>query len=91
MVNNYRRILMFTIIKNTVLLLLLVFFFTQTTYGQYIPSDERGGAQYRRKAQMEGNQIRTTVFNYGMTGREGAVHRSGISCSGRDTSRCRGS
>jgi len=64
---------MFTIIKNTVLLLLLVFFFTQTTYGQYIPSDERGGAQFRRKAQMEGNQIRTTVFNYGMTGREGAV------------------
>jgi hypothetical protein len=42
-------------------------------YSQYIPSKERGDAKYRRKTQMEGNQIRTTVFNYGMTGREGAV------------------
>ena len=73
MVNDYRRILMFTINKITVLFLLLVFFLAQDIYGQYIPSKERGDAKYRRKAQMEGNQIRTTVFNYGMTGREGAV------------------
>ncbi|MCW9066312.1 MAG: hypothetical protein OQJ78_08430 [Ignavibacteriaceae bacterium] len=64
---------MFTIIKNTILFFFLIFFPVQVLYAQYIPSDERGGAQYRRKAQMEGNQIRTTVFNYGMTGREGAV------------------
>ena len=73
MVNDYRRILMFTFNKITILFLFLIFFLTQAIYGQYIPSKERGGVQYRRKAQMEGNQIRTTVFNYGMTGREGGV------------------
>ena len=41
--------------------------------GQHVPSNERGDPKYRRKTQMEGNQIRATVFNYGMTGREGAV------------------
>ena len=64
---------MFTNIKNTVLFLLLVSFLSSSIYAQYVPSKERGDAKYRRKATMEGNQIRTTVFNYGMTGREGAV------------------
>ncbi len=64
---------MLNIIKNSILVFLLLFFFTESAFGQYIPSNERGNASYRRKAQMEGNQIRTTVFNYGMTGREGAV------------------
>ena len=61
---------MFTFKKVTVLFIFLIFFLTNALYGQYIPSKERGDAKYRRKAQMEGNQIRTTVFNYGMTGRE---------------------
>ena len=61
---------MFNNIKNTVLFLFLLFFLTSSLYAQYIPSKERGDAKYRRNAQMEGNQIRTTVFNYGMTGRE---------------------
>ncbi len=56
-----------------ILFLFLTFFLSTAVYGQYVPSKERGDAKYRRKAQMEGNQIRTTVFNYGMTGREGAV------------------
>jgi hypothetical protein len=73
MINEYRRILMFTSTKNIISLLFLILLVTSEIYAQYIPSDERGGAQYRRKAQMEGNLIRTTVFNYGMTGREGAV------------------
>ena len=64
---------MFNTIKNTILLLFPILFLTSSLYGQYIPSKERGDAKYRRKATMEGNQIRTTVFNYGMTGREGAV------------------
>ena len=67
---------MFAIIKNTVIFFFLILFLPYELHGQYIPSDERGGAQYRRKAQMEGNQIRTTVFNYGMTGREAGVCRS---------------
>jgi len=57
----------------TVLFLFLIFFLSTALYGQYVPSKERGDASFRRKAQMEGNQIRTTVFNYGMIGREGAV------------------
>ena len=61
---------MFTIKKIIILFLFLICFFAQAIYGQYIPSKERGDAKFRRKAQMEGNQIRTTVFNYGMTGRE---------------------
>ena len=59
--------------KITILFLLLIFLLPDALYSQYIPSKERGDAKYRRKTQMEGNQIRTTVFNYGMTGREGAV------------------
>ena len=73
MVNDYRRILMFNTIKNTVLFLFAIIFLTTSLYAQYIPSDERGDVSKRRKAQIEGNQIRTTVFNYGMTGREGSV------------------
>lgn len=38
---------------------------------QYKPGKERGDATKRAKGQMEGNQIRTTVFNFGMSGREG--------------------
>jgi len=57
----------------TILFIFLIFFLSTHLYGQYVPSKERGDAKYRRKAQMEGNQIRTTVFNYGMTGREAGV------------------
>lgn len=64
---------MFTRDKITILFLLLIFFYANSLYGQYIPSKERGDAKYRRKAQMEGNQIRATIFNYGMAGREGSV------------------
>ncbi|MBU2462226.1 hypothetical protein KKH65_05070, partial [bacterium] len=64
---------MFTFKKITVLFLFLIFFLTDALYGQYIPSKERGDVKYRRKAQMEGNQIRATIFNYGMAGREGGV------------------
>ena len=82
MVNEFRRFLMFTLKKiidakqksrlsGTILFLLMIFCLSSVLYGQYVPSKERGDAKYRRQVQMEGNQIRTTVFNYGMTGREG--------------------
>jgi len=38
---------------------------------QYKPGKERGNASKRTKGQMEGNRIRTTIFNFGQTGREG--------------------
>ena len=53
-----------------VALLLLTLLLSEAAFSQYIPSKERGDVTYRRQSQMEGNQIRTTVFNYGMTGRE---------------------
>ena len=36
---------------------------------QYVPSQERGNDAIRTKQQMEGNQINTTIFNFGHTGR----------------------
>ncbi|MCX6175466.1 MAG: hypothetical protein NTZ27_12000 [Ignavibacteriales bacterium] len=39
--------------------------------GHYKPSKERGDVTQRVKGQMEGNQIRTTIFNFAFTGREG--------------------
>jgi hypothetical protein len=64
---------MFNFNKVTVLFILLALIFTEAAYSQYVPSKERGDSRFRRKAQMEGNQIRATVFNYGMAGREGSV------------------
>ncbi len=39
----------------------------------YVPGKERGDPSYRKKTQMEGNNIRTTIFNFGHTGRTGGV------------------
>ncbi len=38
---------------------------------QHIPGKERGDASKRAKAQMEGNRIRTTIFNFCFSGRTG--------------------
>ncbi|MCI0707142.1 MAG: hypothetical protein L0Y80_06650 [Ignavibacteriae bacterium] len=59
--------------KVTIATVLLIILISGALYGQHIPSKERGDPKYRRKAQMEGNQIRATIFNYGMAGREGGV------------------
>ena len=40
------------------------------TFAQHEPSDERGDPKYRAKGQMEGNRIRATIFNHGLSGRE---------------------
>ncbi len=65
------------VIKILSLIWLLVFM-TQSLFAQnnqitHVPSKERGDPKYRRKAQLEGNNIRTTIFNFGHTGRTGAV------------------
>ncbi len=45
-----------------------------TLSGQYVPGTERGDSGKRTKAQLEGNRIRTTVFNFLWTGRtDGSV------------------
>ncbi|QQS36540.1 MAG: hypothetical protein IPM56_00890 [Ignavibacteriales bacterium] len=61
---------MFTLNKKLFLLLILISSLIDVGYAQYVPSNERGDIRFRRFGHMEGNQIRTTIFNYGMTGRE---------------------
>jgi hypothetical protein len=58
-------------IKNQILYLLSVVILTSSlAVAQHIPSTERSDPKYRRQAQMEGNQIRASIFNHGQTGRE---------------------
>ncbi|MCL4538208.1 MAG: hypothetical protein M1378_01170 [Bacteroidetes bacterium] len=49
----------------------------QTSFAQFgtpvpghVPSKERGDPRIRTHTQLEGNQVRTSVFNYAFTGRE---------------------
>lgn len=37
----------------------------------HVPSDHRGDPKYRRKTEIDGNQIRASIFNYGFSGRTG--------------------
>lgn len=40
---------------------------------QHNPSKERGDPNWRANTKLEGNNIRTSIFNFGQTGRTGAV------------------
>ena len=44
----------------------------------YVPSDHRGDPLYRRKTEIDGNQIRASIFNYGFSGRTGGSQSSHI-------------
>ena len=46
-------------------------FIVTTSYAQYVPGKERGDSSQRAKAQLEGNRVRTTIHNFGFTGRTG--------------------
>ncbi|MCD6101396.1 MAG: hypothetical protein J7K33_12550 [Candidatus Marinimicrobia bacterium] len=50
-------------------LLLLLFTLALVLNGEHIPSKERGDPNYRRQTDIDGNKVRTSVFNYGLTGR----------------------
>ncbi|NWF49653.1 MAG: hypothetical protein HXY49_03845 [Ignavibacteriaceae bacterium] len=52
-------------------LLLLILIISSGAYAQYKPGKERGDPKERTKGQMEGNRVRTSIFNFGQTGREG--------------------
>ncbi len=52
--------------------LLLNFVVTEESFSQK-PSKERGDPTLRRKTNIDGNQLRTTIFNYGYEGRAGVV------------------
>ena len=53
-----------------IILLLLV---QQTIAQQYIPRAERGDPAARRKTNIDTNNVRTTIFNFGQSGRTGAI------------------
>jgi hypothetical protein len=59
----FRRILFLAILIVTVGSLL----------AQHVPSTDRGDPTYRRKSNLDGNNIRATVFNFGFSGRTAAV------------------
>ena len=40
--------------------------------GQHLPSDNRGNPVFRRKSNIDGNNVRATVFNFGFSGRTSA-------------------
>ncbi len=59
------------ILLKILLTIALTVTFTLNVAAQHIPSDERGDSGKRAKAQLEGNRIRTTIHNFGFTGRTG--------------------
>ncbi|NOX16956.1 MAG: hypothetical protein GXO87_01580 [Chlorobi bacterium] len=57
---------------NVIILILSVsVIFSATSFAQYKPGKERGDSGKRAKAQLEGNRVRTTIHNFGFTGRTG--------------------
>ena len=54
-----------------ILTVLVLFSLLNSNYAQYKPSKERGDSGKRATAQLEGNRIRTTIHNFGFTGRTG--------------------
>ncbi|NOX16796.1 MAG: T9SS type A sorting domain-containing protein [Chlorobi bacterium] len=53
---------------------LLILLTNAQIYSQYVPSLERGDPQYRTLTQLEANQIRATVHNFGYIGRTGGQY-----------------
>ena len=54
-------------------MLILIHLALGTGLAQHIPSKERGDVTLRRKTDIDGNNIRATIFNTGLTGRTGVV------------------
>ncbi len=52
---------------------LIALLISGSVIGQHIPTTERGDPNYRRKTEIDGNKVRTSIFNFGLTGRTGAV------------------
>ncbi|MFQ6604676.1 MAG: hypothetical protein ACE5D8_03880 [Fidelibacterota bacterium] len=52
--------------------LLLTLLLCSVGLGQHVPSPERGNPNFRRQTDIDGNKVRTSIFNFGLTGRTGA-------------------
>ena len=53
--------------RKSLLLLIIIFSFV---FAQHIPTEERGNPDYRRYSNIEANQVKTSIFNFGITGRQ---------------------
>jgi len=65
-------------INSFILFVVVLFLFQNLIFAQYgnpipghVPSKERGDPRIRTHTQLEGNRVRTSVFNFAFTGREG--------------------
>ncbi|MEW5798286.1 MAG: hypothetical protein AB1728_04710 [Bacteroidota bacterium] len=52
-------------------IILLAIGVVQSVSAQHVPSKERGDPTLRRKNNIDGNNLRATIFNYGFAGRTG--------------------
>ncbi len=52
---------------------LAFFLLVPVVQAQYVPRDERGSLDAKARTDLDGNQVRATVFNFGQSGRTGAV------------------
>ncbi|MBI4811442.1 MAG: hypothetical protein HY800_08415, partial [Ignavibacteriales bacterium] len=60
-----------SLLTKIVLQIILILAALNLSISQYQPGTERGDPKYRAKGQMEGNNIRTSIFNHGQSGRYG--------------------
>lgn len=65
--------MMMRFIKKHIGYLLTIAIITSSISAQHIPTTERGDPNYRRQTDIDGNKVRTSIFNFGLTGRTGAV------------------
>lgn len=56
---------------NYKLILATLLMISPLLFGQHTPSDERGEPGLRRSTDIDGNNVRATIFNTGLTGRTG--------------------
>ncbi|UCD38399.1 MAG: hypothetical protein JSW54_02670, partial [Fidelibacterota bacterium] len=59
--------------RNTLLTTVLIAILGTILSGQHVPSIERGDPNFRRQTDIDGNKVRTSIFNFGLTGRTGAL------------------
>ncbi len=52
-----------------IIVLMIVFGEAFAQVNEHVPSDNRGDPNFRRKSNIDGNNVRATVFNFGFSGR----------------------
>ncbi|MCK4445663.1 MAG: hypothetical protein KAW56_01120, partial [Candidatus Marinimicrobia bacterium] len=58
--------------------IVFILFISTMLFAEHIPSKERGDPNFRRQTDIDGNKVRTSIFNYGLTGRPDASSPSYI-------------